>query len=303
VRKLGFYLAVSLLISSSVLLILPFVVPVVNGNEDPIAQGDRAYNQRFAIEADEPMEFLKAYKPHIEGAIGYYEISIQDPSLLSAQSQAYVYNRLAQLNYELAKVLILEEGREQEIKDTLASGKEYGFKSLELHPGFDREKFADTLNWVRDAATLVWTADCWGTWLGYNPMEGLVNLSKVRKMYEQAIAIDERFWSGSGHIGLGALLATTPSFMGGDLDEAKEHFERALAIDPDYLPASVVYAESYGFTHSFGKRNGIRNRRLIEEKLSFVTNAPVGKERPFWNWEAKAEAELLWSELDRLSRE
>ncbi|MFQ6090158.1 MAG: TRAP transporter TatT component family protein [Candidatus Bipolaricaulia bacterium] len=300
VRRFGRSAAAFVLIYG-LCLIWASVGPTTLGNNDPIAQGDQAYNQRFSIPADQPMEFLRAYRPHMERAIGYYETAIRDPGSLSVQSQAHVYNRLAQLNYELAKVLILEEAEEKVITDLLAEGKEYGFKSLQLHPGFDREKFLDTLTWVRDAAALVWTADCWGTWLGYNPLEGVVNLSKVRKMYEQAIALDEWFWSGSGHIGLGALLATTPSMMGGDLEEAKEHFERALEIDPDYLPASVVYAESYGFTHSFGKRSGIRDRRLIEERLTFVANAPVGEKRPLWNWEAKAEAETLWRELDRFS--
>jgi len=105
-----FYLAAYFLIFCSILFTLSF--PLVSGNPvvQSIAQGDQAYNQRFDIEADEPMGFLKAYKPYIERAIGYYALSIQDPSSLSIQSQAYVYNRLAQLNYELAKVLILEAG-------------------------------------------------------------------------------------------------------------------------------------------------------------------------------------------------
>ncbi len=301
VRRIGLSAAAFLLICG-LYLIWASLGPPTLGSDDPIAQGDRAYNQRFAIQAADPMEFLRYYKPHIKNAISYYEIAIEDRAAQSVQSQAHVYNRLAQLHYELAKVMILEEAQEKEITDLLAGGKEYGFKSFQLHPGFDREKFMDTLNWIRDGAALVWTANCWGTWLGYNPMEGLVNLGKVKKMYEQAIAVDEKFWSGSGHIGLGALLATTPSIMGGDLEEAREHFQRALEIDPYYLPASVVYAESYGFTHSFGKRSGIRDRKLIEERLTFVTNAPVGEKRPFWNWEAKAEAELLRRELERLSR-
>ena len=218
---------------------------------EAIAQGDQAYAQRFHIEAEAPAAYFEAYRPHIQKAIEDYALAIQDPAVLSIQSQSYVYNRLAQLHYELA---------------------------------------------------LVWTADCWGTWLGYNPFEGLVNLSKIREMYERAIRVDETFWEGSAHIGLGALLATSPGFMGGDLDQAKEHFERALQINPSYLTASVVYAESYGFTHSFGNRNGIRDRELIEERLAFAGDTTVGEARPFWDWEAKAEAKLLFSELERFSR-
>jgi tetratricopeptide (TPR) repeat protein len=274
----------------------------VEFSRELILRGDGVYDERFRIEAAEPMAFLTAYKPYIEEAIGFYALAVEDPILLLVQSQSYVYNRLAQLHYELAKVLILEGASVQEIKGTLVAGKEYGFKSLGLHAGFDRERFANTIDQVTDVAALVWTANCWGTWLGYNPIEGLMNLSKIRLMYEQAIRIDGSFWNGSADVSLGAILATTPSVMGGDLDEAKAHFERALKIDPNYLPASVVYAESYGFTHSFGSRNGLRDRGLIEDRLAFVRDASVGQERPFWNWEAKAEAVLLWSEIERFSQ-
>ncbi len=269
---------------------------------EAIARGDQAYGQRFHIEAEAPTAYFEAYRPHIEKAIEDYALAIQDPAVLSIQSQSYVYNRLAQLHYELAKVMILRQEDQRKVEAVLVAGKEYGFASLALQPGFDRKRFGQTLGLVWDAAALVWTADCWGTWLGYNPFEGLVNLSKIREMYERAIRVDETFWNGSAHIGLGALLATSPSFMGGDLGQAKEHFERALRINSGYLTASVVYAESYGFTHSFGNRNGIRDRELIEERLTFVGETTVGEARPFWDWEAKAEAELLFSELERLSR-
>lgn len=266
-----------------------------------IQRGDRAYNQRFQIEADNPEAFFSAYNPYMEEAITHYAMSLQGLDALPIQSQSYVYNRLAQLHYERAKVLILKDEDKGLIKDTLAAGKEYGFRSLALQPGFDRERFGETIGLVWDAAALVWTADCWGTWLSYNPIEGLINLPKIREMYERALQVDEFFWDGSAHIGLGALLATSPSFMGGDLDAAVTHFERALKIDSNYLPASVVYAESYGFTHSLGSRNGIRDRALIEAWLEHVAKTPVGQVHPFWNWQAKAESQVLYEELERFS--
>jgi tetratricopeptide (TPR) repeat protein len=275
------------------------------GDDDPVTQaiqrGDRAYHQRFQIEADSPEAFFSSYKPYMEEAVAQYAMAVQGLESLSVQSQSYVYNRLTQLHYELAKILIVQNQDEKTIKNLLVAGKEYGFKSLELHPGFDRGRFVDTLGLVWDAAALVWTADCWGTWLSYNPIEGLINLPKIREMYERALQVDESFWDGSAHIGLGALLATSPGFMGGDLDAAVTHFERALEIDSSYLPASAVYAESYGFTHSLGNRNGIRDRAIIEARLEHVTETPVGQKHPFWNWQAKAEAELLYGELERFS--
>jgi tetratricopeptide (TPR) repeat protein len=278
------------------------VYGVDNSITQAVRRGDHAYNQRFEIEADDAMTFLVAYKPSIEEAIIQYAMAVPNLASFSIQSQSYVYNRLAQLHYELAKILILQDEEKELIKDTLVAGKEYGFSSLALQPGFDRERFGETLGLVWDAAALVWTADCWGTWLSYNPIEGLINLPKIREMYKRALYVYELFWDGSAHIGLGALLATAPTMMGGDLDAAVTHFERALEIDPGYLPASAVYAESYGFTHSFGNRNGIRDRVLIETCLERVLNTPVGEERPFWNWEAKAEVQFLYEEIERFSR-
>ena len=303
-KRLSRFVTVSLSMAVGLALIAGSLVASATNRApaEAIARGDQAYDQRFHIEAEVSTAYFEAYRPHIEKAIEDYALAIQDPGLLSIQSRSYVYNRLAQLHYELAKVMILRQEDQGEVEAVLVAGKEYGFASLALKPGFDRNRFSETLGLVWDAAALVWTADCWGTWLGYNPFEGLVNLSKIREMYERAIRVDETFWDGSAHIGLGALLATSPGFMGGDLGQAKEHFERALQINSGYLTASVVYAESYGFTHSFGNRNGIRDRELIEERLTFVGETTVGEAWPFWDWEAKAEAEQLFLELERFSR-
>jgi hypothetical protein len=43
--------------------------------------------------------------------------------------------------------------------------------------------------------------------------------------------------------------------------------------------------------------NGVRDRELIERELSFVLEAPIGR-WPFWNREAKKEAELLLKKLE-----
>ena len=291
--------------AKTVLFFLCIMLPafaVLGELASTMEMADQEYDQRFLMKSDEPLQFLADYRSHIQAAIELYEESSTGLSSLPVQSASHVLNRLSQLNYEFAKILILRNESQTQIIDHLLRGKGYGFRSLELHAGFDRERFVDTLRYVTDPAALVWTANCWGSWLGYNPIEGFFNLSKVQKMYERAIAVDEEFWDGSALIGLGALLATTPSMMGGDTGQARQHFERALRIAPSYLPISAVYAESYGFTHSFGARNGIRDSELIEERLAFVETTPAGKTRPFWNWEAKAESALLRLELERFSR-
>jgi len=254
-----------------------------------IQKGDEAYGQRFNISANSPEEFFAAYRPYMQQALVFYEKAIPLMASLAVQSQAHVYNRLAQLNYELSKLLT----DRKEIEGVLWQGKEYAFASMKLHPGFSESRFVDTLRYVDDVAPLMWGAHSWGTWLGYHPLEGLINVGKVRAMYERAIQVDERYWGGSAHNALGSLLAGL-----GDLNGAKLHFEKAIEIDPNYLQNYVVYVQYYGFSRNIltGELTGIRKgqEQFIEEKLNFVLNAPIQREYPFWSWIAKKEAaELL----------
>jgi hypothetical protein len=154
------------------------------------------------------------------------------------------------------------------------------------------------LSFVTDPAALLWTADNWGALFGYDPWQGMANVGKVKAMYERCLEVDETYWGGSCHNALGALLVTTPDFLGGDLEEGKRHLERAIELDFYYLENHVVYAQYWGFTYDFlGRMNGVRDRELIERELSFVLEAPIGR-WPFWNREAKKEAELLLKKLE-----
>lgn len=245
-----------------------------------IAQANVAFAARF-IEGRmrEAIADHEAVLPYLEG--------------LSVQSQAFVLGRLSQSYYELTT---FSEGAPPEDRDLFAKGKEYGLQSLALNPGFaewkDRD-FKRALGSVGDPAALLWTANNWGAIFGYDPWQGMANVGKVKALYEHCIEVDETYWGGSCHNALGALLVTTPDFLGGDLEAGKEHLERAIALAPDYLENHVVYAQYWGFTYdTFGKMNGIRDRALIERELGLVLAAPIGR-WPFWNREAKKEAETL----------
>jgi len=156
------------------------------------------------------------------------------------------------------------------------------------------------VSFVEDVAALTWTADNWGSLFRYNPLEGLANVGKVRAMYERCLEVDETYWGGSCHNALGALLVTTPGFLGGDPERGRAHLERAIEVDPGYLMNRVVYAEFWGFTYdALGNKNGVRDRELIERELRHVLEAPIGERWPFWNRVAKRTARLLLEELER----
>ncbi|HHE51589.1 MAG TPA: hypothetical protein ENL30_00815, partial [Candidatus Acetothermia bacterium] len=149
--------------------------------------------------------------------------------------------------------------------------------------------------------TLLWTANNWGALFGYNPLQGMVDVGKVKALYERGIVLDEAYWGGSFHNALGAMLITLPPLLGGDRERGRAHLERAIALAPGYLENHVVYAQYWGFTYdTFGKMNGIRDLSLIESELQYVLSAPIG-DWPFWNREAKREAEALLQESKEMS--
>lgn len=259
-----------------------------------IQQGDQAFDQRFSLSANQPDEFFAAYLPFLRQAIDAYQQAVPLLSPLPVQSQAHVYNRLAQLDYELSKI----STQSQEIESVLLAGRDAAIASMKLHPGFDEQKFVPTLRFVDDVAPLEWGGNNWGTWLGFHPLQGLTDVNKVQAIYERAIAVDETYQGGSPHNSLGALLAAQ-----GNLPPAKTHFEQAIAIDPNYLENYVVYVQYFGFSHDLfsGALTGVRlgQEEFIQKNLNFVLGAPIEPAHPLWSWIAKREAQQLLDQFHK----
>ncbi len=271
-------LGLTLMISAAALRL-----PVIADDAFPaalFARADAAFTERFL-------------KKRMEEVISCYEAVLPHLDLLPIQSQAFVLNRLSQSYYELTT---FSEGNTLEDRDLFEKGKAYGFQSLKLNPDFaewEEKDLKEAIGFVIDPAALLWTANNWGALFSYNPWEGMVNVGKVKAMYERCIEVEEGYWGGSSHNALGALLVTTPDFLGGDLEQGRKHLERAIELDESYLENHVVYAQYWGFAYDlFGNIDGVRDRELIERELNFVLAAPIG-DWPFWNREAKKEAEIL----------
>jgi tetratricopeptide (TPR) repeat protein len=68
---------------------------------------------------------------------------------------------------------------------------------------------------------------------------------RIFAVMSRVLAIDETYFYGAPHRYFGAFYAAAPSFAGGDLNKSKEHFDKALSVDPRYLGTKVLYAEFY----------------------------------------------------------
>ena len=283
-RRGRFFLAAGALLAAALALFSPTFADAASV-ADLLAEADVAFAQRFSFEA-------------INEVISHYQ---QCLPLLPPQSQSFVLDRLSQCCYELTT---FSPGNTPEDKDLFDRGMAYGMRSLRLNQGFSRlekDDFAEAVKEVTDPAAILWTANNWGALFGYNPLQGMVDVGKVKVLYERGIELDEGYWGGSFHNALGAMFITLPSVLGGDPQQGRAHLERAIVLAPDYLENHVVYAQYWGFTYDlFGKIDGIRDLSLIQRELQFVISAPIG-DWPFWNREAKREAKALLQKSQEMS--
>jgi hypothetical protein len=91
----------------------------------------------------------------------------------------------------------------------------------------------------------------------------LVEAARIEAAARRAAEIDRSAGFGAPDRVLAMLSASLPLDAGGDLAQALERFEMALAAAPDYLPTRVAFAERYA------ARLGDRAlyRRLLDEVL------------------------------------
>ena len=249
-----------------------------------IERGDAAFAERYVFEKMiEAIDAYEAVLPNLES----------EP----LEVQAFVLNRLAQLHYELTT---FTPGDTPEDEEVFRKGREYGLRSLRLNAAFtalEEDDFEEAVATVSDPAALLWTADNWGALLDYNPISGFLYLGRVRALYERCLAVEEGYWGASAHNALGAMFIVTPAALGGNEEAGRAHLEEALCLAPNYLLNHVVYAQYWGFTYDlFGNVTGVRDAAFVEEQLRIVLDAPIG-EWPFWDREAKREAEALLSDL------
>jgi len=275
-------LAVGLLVLVGVADVLGETSP-----EELIARGDSAYATRYLLES-------------MTDALALYEAVLPHLDALSVQSQAYVLNRLSQLCYEAA---MFTDGNTAEDKQLFVDGKDYAFRSLRLNEGFsarERAGLQAALPYVTDPAAAHWAANNWGMILEMNPIQGLVEQGSVMMLFERTIELEEDFWGGSAASALGSLLIMVPGIMGGNVQRGLALVEDSIEMAPDYLNNRVILAEYWGFTYNmFGALTGVRDAELIERETTSILEGEIG-EWPFWNRQAKMEAERLLSQLERL---
>ena len=146
-----------------------------------------------------------------------------------------------------------------------------------------------------DVPYLFWAASCWGSWIGMNQgsMEAMAELPRVELMMGKVLKLDEAFYYGGAHIFMGVLEASRPKMAGGDLESARNHFLKAIALGNEkFLMAQIYYANYYA-KKAF-------DRGLFISILKEVLASPADEtpELTLLNTVAHTKAEKMLNEVD-----
>ena len=176
--------------------------------------------------------------------------------LLLAATQGFTQYAYVCLETEAILIKQADYGRSREQFDRALNlylrAKGYGIRGLELrYPGIgDRLQVepegALTETTVEDVALLYWTAASWGAAItrGSDRPDLIADLPAVVAMMERVLALDERFGDGAIH-DVFVMIRGLPTEMGGDPEEARRHFERALELNGGRMAGTyATYATS-----------------------------------------------------------
>jgi tetratricopeptide (TPR) repeat protein len=136
-------------------------------------------------------------------------------------------------------------------------GLKYGWRLIDRRPGLTQILLGNEEEAVRRAlaelpadavAGLFWTAYNWAGWinLSRNDPSALADYWKVEALMARILELDRSYYDGAADLFFAVSLASRPEMLGGNLEKAKRHYERTVALtEGRFLLAHVLFASSY----------------------------------------------------------
>lgn len=247
------------------------------------------------IEKAEALWQERADRAKAEQAIAAWEEAARlDPTRADVQlALSYAYYFLANAHLKWADD---EEGMLAAYDKGVVSGE----RAIRLLSPEFAEKIKNGVSWEEAIPTvgkeglpaMYWYATNLGKWALLDGFTTILSLKdRVAAIMQHCLRLDETFHHGAPHRYFGVYYTKIP-FPGGDLPKSKEHFERAVAIDGNYLDTKVLYAAEYAVK--------AQDKELFVKLLNEVVAAPddivAGMEPETAN--AKRTARQLLEEID-----
>lgn len=163
--------------------------------------------------------------------------------------------RLASEGYNSYALAFLEDTEPARARDFYLRGRDFALRMLRKDAEFSRaldgplEGFQAALDRrsPEDVPAIFWGAFGWGSYiyLSLTDPDAIVDLPKAEAMMEFVARTDSSYYHGGADLFLGTLYGSRPKILGGNLDKARRHFERALRTNHGaFLMTYVYYARS-----------------------------------------------------------
>lgn len=234
------------------------------GAPTPAAPADTAAAPSLRAEADA----LWAGRGHPDTArlaLAAYRKASEAPG-----ADAALFARLSRSIYLVANYVETDAAR----KDSLfLEGVVAAERGMSLHPGFlkvfnetkDEKKAVLELG-MESIEAIYWYSANLGKWAATKGlMVRLGNKAKLEAYSKRVLDLDEKFFHGAAHRFFGALPTKVP---GGDLKVSRQHFEKAIAIEPNYFGTRTLYAELYA--------TKAQDKETFHQQLDYVIANPPG---------------------------
>ncbi len=146
-----------------------------------------------------------------------------------------------------------------------------------------------------EVGPLFWGGYGWALWIASQDGSpaALVDLLKVEQLMQRVAALNDTYFRGGAHLFLGIYYGSRPALYGGNPELAKQHFERALAINKrSFLPVQTAYAQYYA-KNQFDRELYLK---LVEEVLAF--DPATAPELSLSNLVAQRQARRLLAKID-----
>ncbi len=177
----------------------------------------------------------------------------ENPELLTTASSAFTMYTHAFLMEEADRVEETDLARARALrkrsKDLYLRARDYGLQALEVrYSGFRtglRENPEQALQQVneQDVPLLYWTAAAWGSAVGIDAQDYslLMDLPVIEKMIRRALELNESWSDGRLHEFMISFEAGQAG-MGGSIEAAENHFQRALELNQGRSAGTYVTA-------------------------------------------------------------
>lgn len=199
----------------------------------------------------------------------------------------------------------LEKARDMrsEGKKLFLRARNYGLRGLEsVHPGI-REKLLskDTTGVLQnttatDIPLMYWTAAAWGSAISLDTddYELVLDLPKVKHLIQRCLTLNEAWGDGQLHEFMISFTAGTASIGGGSIQEARQHFQRALELNQGHSAGTYVTA-----AEAIAVRE--QNRKEFTDWLNKALDIDVDKYQDIRlvNVLAQKRAKWLLDQIDR----